>query len=269
MSVNSRRNKIIGPALSTGLLLSPMKNYETLKATGAVRIIDRHSSFFAIDFEQDNPEAGILLIDGGVHKEGKELKIHLAKRGLGLGAVRAFALTHGGHFDHKGVLHVLPSSVRTIMGEGDIAAIRGLRNSEGLIPGVIDRARGLIKRPPMGVVKRLVPEIARDRQEFRFGELALTALAVPGHTSGSMGYLVRRGGVDQPTDFFPGDSFDFNRKGRIRDAAGIFTGDRALSVVSKNNIAAVVTEMNLIYGEIAPSHSGLGRYDELIEIAAV
>jgi glyoxylase-like metal-dependent hydrolase (beta-lactamase superfamily II) len=266
MSVNPSRNKIIGPALSTSLLLAPMRNYESLKATGAVRVIDRHSSFFAIDFEQDNPEAGILLIDGGVHKQAKELKIHLAKRGLGLGAVRAFALTHGGHFDHKGALHVLPSSVRTIMGEGDIDAILGLRNSEGLIPGTIDRARSLIKRPPMGVVERVIPEIARNRQEFHFGELAVTALEMPGHTRGSMGYLVRRGAEDQPTDFFPGDSFDFKRNGRIRDAAGIFTGDRALSVLSKNNIAAVISEMDLVYGEIAPSHSGVGKYDALIEL---
>lgn len=263
MSPESSHSKVLPQILSKGFRLAPMYNHETLEASGAVRMIDGHSSFFAIDFEQDNPAAGILLIDGGVNRQARELEAHLSSRGVGYGVVRAAGITHF-HFDHTGALHKLPSSVRTIIGAGDIDVQKGLRNSEGFLPGAIDRAIGLIKRPPMAAVKHVVPEVATHLQDFRFGQLSVRTVEMPGHTRGSIGFLVRRGGEDQPTDFFPGDAFDFTRRGHVRYAPWVFTGNRQVNRQSVRSVANTIAELNLVKGKIGPSHSGIGEYEELL-----
>jgi glyoxylase-like metal-dependent hydrolase (beta-lactamase superfamily II) len=208
----------------------------------------------------DNNNDEYILIDSGFNKNGKELKRFLASRQLGADAIKAVFLTHA-HADHVGALHMLPASVRTFVSAADREVLSGSVHSEGPRPSKIDRARARIHLPPSAAVPHVNPEVVTNHQEFTdFGDLTIQALEMPGHTSGSMGYLVRHGLNDQPTDFFPGDALDFRSNGTIKNAHEKFSLDTVSSAISIVDASEYIRGLNIVHGVIAPSHSADGDF---------
>jgi glyoxylase-like metal-dependent hydrolase (beta-lactamase superfamily II) len=243
-------------------------NHETLSASGLTRIDDWHSSMFVVPIDINNPESDYLLFDGGMDTQARELGQFLdshqksrARRGIGFKAITAFFSTHP-HPDHIGALHVLPTNIPVFVSESDSRVLSGSVHGEGPLP------RGLstlgIKRVALPWLK---PEIITHDQEFTFGELSIRAIAMPGHTPGSMAYAVRRGTEDQPSDLVVGDAFDYRRSGRIKNANRVFTADTKQSQRSIVYLSDYLRERNIIGGRGAPAHSRSGELQEVHDYA--
>jgi glyoxylase-like metal-dependent hydrolase (beta-lactamase superfamily II) len=176
-----------------------------LELAGFARTVkDGQVSIFVLD-----AGAGKLaLVDAGDDPEGKALLGELKRRGADKAAVAAIFLTHG-HADHIAACHLMPNA-RVYVGEGDVALAEGREPSKGPLPRLLGKVQRDVK----------VARGLHDGEVVDVGDLAVRAFAVPGHTAGSMAFLVR--GV-----LFLGDSADAMRDGRLVAAKWLFSDDTA------------------------------------------
>jgi hydroxyacylglutathione hydrolase len=119
---------------------------------------------------------GVVLVDAGFDEAGA--RIHEALRGR---RVLAVLLTHG-HLDHRAAAHLFGAPV--YVGRGDLDLVTGARGSKAVI-GVVGDALG---RPPPP--RTLLP--VDDGTTLVIGGRTFTAVALPGHTAGSTGWLTSR-----------------------------------------------------------------------------
>jgi hydroxyacylglutathione hydrolase len=152
----------------------------------------------------------VALVDAGDDFDGRALLAALTRRGLTAAAVSAVFLTHG-HPDHVAGCHLFPRA-RIYVGEGDAAIAEGRATSRGVL------AR-LYGAKALGV---RTTDVLHDGDEVRVGALSVRVYALPGHTPGSVAYLVR--GV-----LFLGDSADASRGGRLLPAKWGLSDDLELN----------------------------------------
>lgn len=122
---------------------------------------------------------GLVLIDAGLPEGLPVLRAHLAGMGYRIDQVKWVLVTEP-HYDHAGAIAaVVRESGAQVYASA--ATARALRQG---ISGDEDPQRaGLIAYAPVKAVR-----VARDGQRLRFGQITITARAMPGHTPGSMGW---------------------------------------------------------------------------------
>lgn len=125
---------------------------------------------------------GLVLIDAGLPEGFGQLKSQLAALGLDIRKVRAVLLTEP-HYDHVGAVAALvrESGAKVYASQVTAEALR-----KGLSDARDPQFSSLIAFPPARRVHAL-----RDSAQVTIGALRITALAMPGHTPGSMGYAWR------------------------------------------------------------------------------
>lgn len=135
--------------------------------------------FGALSVAVIRTRAGLILIDGALPQGVRDVEDHLRQLGMTIRDVKLILSTEP-HYDHAGGLAALERDSGATVVAG-AAAARTLR-AGGLDPA--DPQSGQLAPIPAPRHIRVV----RDGEVVRLGEVAVTAIALPGHTPGSMGY---------------------------------------------------------------------------------
>lgn len=120
----------------------------------------------------------VVLVDSGSETEGDTLKSAVADR-----RVLGVLITHS-HNDHTAGAHVL-GDVPVFVGREDLPTLLGERDHRGLAPSVLGRVMGSDVTLPTRI------EPVDDGHEFYANGETFHAIAMPGHTPGSMAWLYR------------------------------------------------------------------------------
>ncbi len=257
----NRHPKVKAYGLSKAFGLKPMKDYETLMASGATRIISAHSSAWAIPIKLDQPELGFVLVDAGMNEDAKEIRRYLATQRLGLDAVKAVIITHA-HVDHVAGLHAIDKNVRTLVAEGELPSLMGERGAQGPLPGWLDRSRAMFGKGPGAHIPGVNPEKIEFGKIYSFGdELSIRPVLLEGHTDASTGVLVNRNSWEGASNFLQGDAFDIDKRGRVVNAHPWFTDNTTASGLSIVGLSEIAQAEGWVVDEIAGSHSGIGKMD--------
>jgi glyoxylase-like metal-dependent hydrolase (beta-lactamase superfamily II) len=149
---------------------------------------------------------GLVLIDAGLDKDAVDLRQEMASLKLDWRRIRAIFLTHI-HGDHTGGAAYLRAATgaKVYAGKGDAAALRAGGPREAFFSTFPMPAT--IKPTPTNVDVELSSE-----QVIPVGDLSFQALITPGHTPGSVCYLMKR-----------------------EDQRVLFSGDTIWSLTHKNN----------------------------------
>jgi glyoxylase-like metal-dependent hydrolase (beta-lactamase superfamily II) len=131
---------------------------------------------------------GLVLIDTGLDRDASHLKQQMTSLGLDWRRVRAILLTHV-HGDHSGGAQHLRTATgaKVYAGKGDAAVLRAGQPREAFFSTFLMPAE--VSPVPTSVDVEL-----NDEQVITVGEVRFRALATPGHTPGSMCYLMERDG---------------------------------------------------------------------------
>lgn len=124
-------------------------------------------------------DQGDVLIDGGTEQDSDLIAANIRELGFRVGDVRIILTSHE-HFDHVGGIAKLQRlSGATVMTSAPAARVLALG-----VPATDDPQFGVVKPFPGVPVGRIIG----DGDEVRLGNLALTAMATPGHTSGALSW---------------------------------------------------------------------------------
>jgi glyoxylase-like metal-dependent hydrolase (beta-lactamase superfamily II) len=139
---------------------------------------------------------GLVLVDAGLQSDANLLKSQMARLNLDWTQIRAIFLTHC-HWDHCGGAEHLRAvtGARVHAGRGDAAVLRKGGPAEALYSA--------FSLPPEADFHPTTVDVElKGGESIAFGDVRFRALAVPGHTPGSMGYLMER---DNFRALFTGD----------------------------------------------------------------
>ncbi len=128
---------------------------------------------------------GLVLVDSGLDADAGLLKSEMAKLGLDWKRVRAILLTHI-HGDHSGGAEALRSATgaKVYAGEGDVPVLRAGQPSEAFYSTYF--------MPNHHPHPTTVDVALKGGETIAFGDTRIQALATPGHTPGSICYLLER-----------------------------------------------------------------------------
>ncbi|HYV43760.1 MAG TPA: MBL fold metallo-hydrolase [Myxococcaceae bacterium] len=180
---------------------------------------------------------GAFLIDAGPDATAAEILTELKVQGIAPEAVHTILLTHG-HEDHWGGASVFPNA-KLIAGPGDASLVRGQRNAIPAPVLFLMHAFGE-PRPPMPAK---LEELKGDTRLDLDG-VSVQAFSLPGHTQGSMAYLV--GDV-----LFTGDSL------MARPDHTLDLGPRMFCEDAAQNRASLAKLREIEFSRIADGHAGL------------
>jgi glyoxylase-like metal-dependent hydrolase (beta-lactamase superfamily II) len=138
---------------------------------------------------------GLLLIDSGLDSNAGRLKQQMAELGLDWRRVRAILLTHV-HGDHCGGAEYLRALTRAKVyaGEGDAPVLRAGQPREAFF--------STFYMPNNAPHPTQVDVALKGNEAVTVGGVRIRALATPGHTPGSICYLIER---DNLRVLFAGD----------------------------------------------------------------
>ena len=131
---------------------------------------------------------GLVLIDSGLQEYATALKSQLHRLGLDWRRVCAILLTHA-HGDHSGGAEHLRTALgaKVYAGKGDASVLRA--------GGPRDAFFSVFYRPNDRPHPTTVDVELDGGESLSFGDVRISALATPGHTPGSICYLVERSGL--------------------------------------------------------------------------
>jgi glyoxylase-like metal-dependent hydrolase (beta-lactamase superfamily II) len=131
---------------------------------------------------------GLVLIDAGVEDDARSVKEQLAELGLDWKRIRAVLLTHA-HWDHSaGAEHLRKATgARVYAGRDDVDILRAGGPPEALFSTFTNMYRT--------VHSTQVDVALKDGSAFKLGEVGFRALATPGHSTGSICYVMDRQGL--------------------------------------------------------------------------
>jgi glyoxylase-like metal-dependent hydrolase (beta-lactamase superfamily II) len=179
----------------------------------------------------------VALVDAGVDPDGAAILEQLSRRGLGPESVVAVFLTHG-HSDHTAAVPLF-----------DNAEILALAAEADLIAGRVapDSPLGtVVPASPTGIE---LTRALRDGEIVRIGGAEVGVYAVPGHTTGSAGYLVNRVLV-------LGDAGNVGDDDTVKGPPWIFSTDVAQARASLAQLGRRLQRDNVAVDAIAFAHSG-------------
>lgn len=225
---------------------------------GASPVIDEqiteNIARIAVDFSAvyavDTGDREYALIDAGVNSAGKEILAYLERKGVGPESVSAIFLTHH-HADHVAALQRFPNAT-VYVGAAARKALAGGALVDGLIPKLQPP-----RRKPAIPLERLKP-ITGD-ETHRIGAQAVRGISVPGHTRGSMVYLVA--GI-----LFVGDSMLFDPAGRAKLLPRRFAHSNSQTRDSLERLARRFDEEGITPARVEPSHSQSGTWPRMLEL---
>lgn len=244
----------LGAVLLLLVLVVAVIGYRTFGVTTSMEGPSTHGRVWTVPtgFVQsaivDVGNGGVVLIDAGMDSGAKELLAALQQRGLGKDAVQAILLTHG-HGDHQGGVAAFPG-VPVHAHQDEVPLVEGRHVSRA-------PSRFLHRGEP---VTAKVTHPFRTGQTLRLGEVEVRTFHLPGHTPGSVAYLVD--GV-----LLLGDSAVARKDGTLAGAPWFFSEDtdqnaRSLAVLAAELRGEEVQRMVF-------SHSGsLAGLKPLQEFAA-
>ncbi len=129
-------------------------------------------------------DAGIVVVDLGWSDAEEALRGALARLGARPADVTAVLLTHS-HRDHVGAWRAV-AHAPFYVGRGEGARLVGREPHRGWIPRLADRLR----RPALPESGKLVVREIGGDTALVFGGDTVRAFAMPGHTTGSVAWLV-------------------------------------------------------------------------------
>jgi len=138
--------------------------------------------------------SGWLAIDAG--SNANKVKADMGKLGIDPAQVKWVLLTHS-DYDHVAALPLFKSA-EIYMGEAELA----------LLDGTVNRNGGGGNQLPEGIELEAI-KLLRDGEALLFGGVRVECIAAPGHTPGSMAYLVS--GERHFPALFTGDAFRHSR----------------------------------------------------------
>jgi glyoxylase-like metal-dependent hydrolase (beta-lactamase superfamily II) len=132
----------------------------------------------------ETPE-GLVLVDSGLDADAGLLKSEMAKLGLDWKRVRVILLTHI-HGDHTGGAEALRSATgaKVYAGAGDAPLLKSRPSPE--------ESYGTYFMPDHPPHPTTVDIALKGGETIAFGDVRIRALATPGHSPGSMCYLLER-----------------------------------------------------------------------------
>ena len=135
----------------------------------------------------ETPE-GLILVDSGLDPDAGLLKAQMDSLGLDWKRVRAILLTHA-HGDHVGGAESLRAATGATVyaGEGDASVLRAGKPREAFFSSFY--------MPGHDPHPTTVDIALQGGETITLGDARVQALAMPGHTPGSLCYLLDRGGL--------------------------------------------------------------------------
>jgi metallo-beta-lactamase class B len=129
---------------------------------------------------------GLILIDSGLDADAGALRAQLTELGLDWKRVRAILLTHA-HGDHTGGAEYLRSATgaKVYAGAGDAAVLRAGRPREAFF--------STFYMPDHTTHPTTVDVALEGGETIAKGDVRIEVIAAPGHTPGSICYLLHRG----------------------------------------------------------------------------
>jgi glyoxylase-like metal-dependent hydrolase (beta-lactamase superfamily II) len=171
---------------------------------------------------------GLLLVDTGVAMAARGIMRYIRRIGFEPSALKAIFVTHGDS-DHIGALHALQeqTGAETIAHEAEVALVEGREQRKAVNPSPFMR----IARPLFDLLSPARP--ARVTRAVSDGDIVhgLRVVHVPGHSAGSVCYLLENRGV-----LFAGDAMT-HFGGKIGLPMKAYTPDMALAKESIRAIA--------------------------------
>ena len=132
--------------------------------------------------------AGLVLVDSGLDEDAVRLKAEMERLGLDWRNIVAILLTHA-HGDHAGGAERLQETTgaKVYAGQGDAAVLRA--------GGPRDAVFSNFPMPDHEAHPTRIDRELRGGEVLRFGDQEIEALALPGHSPGSICYLTVRDGL--------------------------------------------------------------------------
>ena len=138
---------------------------------------------------------GLILVDSGLDRDAGPLKAEMAKLGLDWKRVRAILISHV-HGDHSGGAEELrrATGAKVYAGEGDAQVLAAGGPREAFF--------STFYMPDQPLHPTTVDVALKGGETIAVGDVRIQVLACPGHTPGSVCYLMER---DNYRAFFAGD----------------------------------------------------------------
>ena len=208
-----------GFGLSYAFPLLSLKPAETgpIPSTGIFAVKNRSGCAY---FYSTND--GYVLIDAG--SDAKKFEASLYEEGINVNDVRWIFLTHS-DYDHVAALAMFPNA-EIYMGEDELP----------LLNGAVKRSIILRNKLPDGISIDKT-NLLRDGQELTCGGIKVECLKTPGHTIGSMSYMV------SDRYLFTGDAFKL-----VKGVMGVhpFTMEVKLAKQSMERLKETMNKSSLV-----------------------
>lgn len=176
--------------------------------------------------------SGVVLIDAGANRRAGEVQAMVGDH-----QVLAVLLTHA-HADHWAGAHTLQTPV--YLHRADAPRMTGRESNQALVPWLSD-AFG--RKPPLPA--RVIPVV--DGFRVTLGDETFTAISTPGHTPGSVSWMVR-------DVLFTGDALMRTKSGELGVARGLVSDDVRLAKRSAQRL------LRLPFSVVLDGH--FGRTDD-------
>ena len=173
------------------------------RAGVATTVVDGYVAAFVVDAGGGR----VVLVDAGQDVAASPIIQALERMGRSPEDVVAILITHG-HEDHRAGVGAFPNA-RIYAHEDEVPLLMGEVSADGPIPQLSGKADPLPVSDPL-----------RDEEVVTIGDLRVQAFHLPGHTRGSVAWLVS-------DTLFLGDSATSLETGELAPSPWVFSDDTA------------------------------------------